>query len=325
MYPDDKLIAYYLKCFEKLRRANTYGGAPHKPILLLAILELIERNEIQGNLIEISPELVLTFKSIWSKLVKTPHTANFSLPFYHMKSEPFWKLINKIGVEIPTTSSNSIKSFNALKESIQFAEIDKDLFILCQNPLTRTLLQQSLLNSYFPNTKNEFTSIENEFITQLENQIIHESSSSYKERIEALNRELELKDFEEEIYVRGAVFKREIPKLYNYQCAVSGMRIESLNNSQMIDACHIVPFAISKDDTIHNGISLSPNLHRAFDRGLLTITSEFRVKISSQVSENRSPFSLRQFENKLIHLPQEKKWYPAFENLNWHQENRFLV
>lgn len=32
-------------------------------------------------------------------------------------------------------------------------------------------------------------------------------------------------------------------------------------NAQLVDACHIVPFAISKDDTINNGISLSPNLH----------------------------------------------------------------
>ncbi|WP_201288840.1 HNH endonuclease signature motif containing protein [Polaribacter septentrionalilitoris] len=39
----------------------------------------------------------------------------------------------------------------------------------------------------------------------------------------------------------------------------------------MIDACHIVPFSISNDDTIPIGISLSPNLYRAFDRGLITI------------------------------------------------------
>lgn len=79
----------YLHHFSKLRRDTKFGGASHKPVLILAILELVRKGEIYHNLIEISPELVLEFNTIWSTLVVTPHFANFSLPFFNMKSEPF--------------------------------------------------------------------------------------------------------------------------------------------------------------------------------------------------------------------------------------------
>ncbi len=89
-------------------------------------------------------------------------------------------------------------------------------------------------------------------------------------------------EFEEEIFVRSGLFKKTTPKIYNYSCCISGMKVETTINAQMVDACHIVPFSISKDDTIPNGISLSPNLHKAFDRGLITINKEYIVRVSRQ-------------------------------------------
>jgi putative restriction endonuclease len=38
----------------------------------------------------------------------------------------------------------------------------------------------------------------------------------------------------------------------------------------MIDGCHIIPFSKNYNDTIINGIALCPNLHKAFDRALIT-------------------------------------------------------
>ena len=96
-------------------------------------------------------------------------------------------------------------------------------------------------------------------------------------------------------------------------------------NAQLVDACHIVPFAISKDDTINNGISLSPNLHRAFDRGLITINSDYVVRISPAIKEKDSPYSLSQFEGKQISLPKDNKFFPSIENLNWHRKERYVI
>jgi putative restriction endonuclease len=61
----------------------------------------------------------------------------------------------------------------------------------------------------------------------------------------------------------------------------------------MVDACHIIPFSISHDDTIRNGICLSPNLHRAFDRGLFTLTNDLEVKVSIANFGVRFPVQLK--------------------------------
>jgi putative restriction endonuclease len=318
-------IQKYLFQFSKLKRSATNGGAPHKPILLLSIISLIRKSEITSNRIEITPGLVLEFKSIWALLVVSQHTANFSLPFFHMRSEPFWRLVTKAGMFIPVTSSNSIKSLGTLKDSIAFAEVDKDLFDLLIDSVSSSILEEKLLEMYFPETKSNYRLNDYSFVQQLETQILHDDRESYAERISELRESLSNDEFEEEIFVRSGVFKREIPKIYDYQCAVSGMRVESTTNAQLVDACHIIPFAISKDDTITNGISLSPNLHRAFDRGLLTINADYVVRISPAIKENESPYSLRQFEGKQIKLPNETKYYPSIENLNWHKKECFVL
>ena len=92
----------------------------------------------------------------------------------------------------------------------------------------------------------------------------------------------------------------------------------------MIDACHIVPFSLSKNDTITNGIALSPNLHRAFDRGLITINDKYQVNVSKHIVDNNSPFSLIQFEGKQVSLPEKTKHCPALDGMKWHLKERFL-
>ncbi len=240
-------IQKYLFQFSKLKRSATNGGAPHKPILLLSIISLIRKSEITSNRIEITPGLVLEFKSIWALLVVSQHTANFSLPFFHMRSEPFWRLVTKAGMFIPVTSSNSIKSLGTLKDSIAFAEVDKDLFDLLIDSVSSSILEEKLLEMYFPETKSNYRLNDYSFVQQLETQILHDDRESYAERISELRESLSNDEFEEEIFVRSGVFKREIPKIYDYQCAVSGMRVESTTNAQLVDACHIIPFAISKE------------------------------------------------------------------------------
>lgn len=271
---------------------------PHKPILLLSMIHLIKNGTINSNQIFITPDLVLEFKNLWSKLVQTPHISNFALPFYHMKTEPFWRLKTIFGTEIPLSKSNSIKSLKSLKESVFCAEIDLDLFYLIVND-KHDEFESYLLERYFAVKKNQIDDYSKNYLfEEIEQQILCDNTAVYQKRIEDLNHKLNESEFEEEIFVRGGIFKKEIPKIYNYQCAISSMRIETSKNIQMIDACHIVPFAISNNDTIQNGISLSPNLHRAFDRGIITINLDYVVKVSNQIKENNSVFSLKQFDGK---------------------------
>jgi putative restriction endonuclease len=302
------LLSAYIRNFSRLKRGSVRGmKAPHKPVLLLAVIDGMEKGEICSNKIEIMPELVAGFKDYWSQLVKDSRfSENFSLPFFHLQSDGFWHLKTFPGREIALTSSHSIKSFAHLKEVIDYAYFDHDLISLLTNEHTRQILKQTLLQTYFPAIHLQ----PNQLIGKIIQQILHEPAADYKTKAEGFD--------EEEIFVRSGLFKKEIPKIYNYTCSISGMRIITNADVQMVDACHIVPFSESHDDTITNGISLCPNLHRAFDRGLISLDTEYRVLVKP-FTEQENYYSIKQFEGKQILLPNNKQYFPAQENLAAHR------
>lgn len=316
---DSKLLNKYIHYFLKLRRDKKNGGAPHKPILLLSIINLFERNIIDSNKIHITPELVSFFKSNWSSLVTTSHYSNFALPFYHMKSEPFWDLVPNLNCDKWVASKSSMRTFSNLKTAINHALIDIELYQLLIKPISREILKKELLNQYFSVELNSYYSTE--YIS--DSVVCENNSETYRKEIEDLQKQLDENSFQEEVYIRSGIFKRKIPEIYNNTCAISGLRVIATENISMIDACHIVPFSESSDDTLQNGIALSPNLHRAFDRGLISISDEYTVLISSHFKEDiSSKYNISQFKNKALMLPSNSKFIPSIENIRNHR-NRF--
>jgi putative restriction endonuclease len=102
------------------------------------------------------------------------------------------------------------------------------------------------------------------------------------------------------------------------------MQVVSVSNVQMVDACHIVPFSISNDDTIKNGISLSPTLHRAFDRGLISISEDYKVMVSPLVRDDSSTAALTYYNGHPIITPTYSAYLPSQDNLAWHRGEVFL-
>jgi len=293
------------------------GKAPHKPILLLAVIKAIENNVISENKIYITPELVSYFKSYWDQLVFTGHTSNFSLPFFHLKNEKskLWTLKNKPGYEFALTSSNSIRSFKALNDATDYAHLDDGFYQLLKEKKYRDFVRSLIMHKYFPNEELSDDG-KGDYLRKIENEIVSDSSTDYVLRVKKL---IKQDDAEEEIYLRGAAFKKQIPRIYDYTCAITGMKVVAISDISLIDACHIIPFKESFDDTIHNGISLCPNMHRAFDRGIISIDANYRVLVSDKFIENHSSHSIRQFEGKEIKLPQTSKLYPSQSNLENHR------
>ena len=314
-------IDKFIRFFTSLKQGTSPGlpKAPHKPILLLALIQAIDDKIIAENRIYLSVELISYFRSYWDKLVSSGHTASFYLPFYHLSNEKagFWKLQSKPGYEFLLTKSYSIRSFKALNDALEYAELDQELFSLLQLEQSRNMLKNVLLEKYFPDSVDLIRTYKSDYLKVLEDQIMHDSPVRYATKMKAL---LETTaDKEEEVYVRGEVFKKQIPRIYHYTCAITGMKVEAAANINMIDACHIVPFAESYDDTITNGIALCPNMHRAFDRGLISIDNSYRVLISDLFIENYSSYNIHQFEKKEIALPHHSKYYPSQANLEKHR------
>ncbi len=314
---EPNLLQSYLNKFTKLNRATKNGiKAPHKPILLLAIIQSIELGEIKENKIYIIPELVARFKDYWKWLVRESFfSPNFSLPFFHLRSEKFWHLQTFFGKEILLTSSHSIKSFSQLRGSVQYAYFDNALFSLLSNQDSRQIIFRFLLDHYFSGKK--LYDIKTDLFESITQEILHDSPVEYLHVIETAD--------EEEVFVRSGVFKKVVPRIYDYTCCISGLRIVSGYDIQMVDACHIVPFANSHNDTISNGISLCPNLHRAFDRGLVSIDNEYRVLVADNFVESSFENGIKAYHGKPIILPAEESYRPSLENLDWHREKVFKL
>jgi predicted restriction endonuclease len=62
----------------------------------------------------------------------------------------------------------------------------------------------------------------------------------------------------------------------------------------------------------------APNLRRAFDSGLITISVNHELFVSAIFSKTDSSYNIHPFAGRTILLPKEAKYYPAKENSFWH-------
>lgn len=102
--------------------------------------------------------------------------------------------------------------------------------------------------------------------------------------------------------VNQGYFRRMVLARYDSKCCITGLGVEEL-----LVASHIVPWAKSTEHRLNprNGLCLNALHDRAFDRGLLTVTADLRVRISSKVSDEASAASaqlLQSYDGEPIRL-----------------------
>ncbi|TKG94678.1 HNH endonuclease [Puteibacter caeruleilacunae] len=304
-----------------LRQGTTkYGKAPHKPILLLAVIDCFEKGYFFRNSITITEELVTSFHDHWRLLVHTGHDPNFALPFFHLRNErsEIWQLQPKFGQIIPQTKSNSIKSFKALKESVFAAHLSDDLFYSLLSRDSREQLKSAILEKYFPEASTKLLTISTPYSEQIRQSILYEPNENYVRTAKHNPRNKKDNTWIEEQFVRGHIFRKAVLEQYKNTCTISKMKVE-FNNTSIIDACHIIPYAETYDCSITNGIALSPTLHRAFDRGLIAIDDNYRVVISKRMKDYNPDVGIEQYSNKQILLPSDDRFYPSLEKLKHHR------
>jgi hypothetical protein len=67
--------------------------APHKPLLLLAVMDLFAEGELERNLVTVTPDLLETFALYWSRVMPRERRGILAYPFFHLRSEGFWHLV----------------------------------------------------------------------------------------------------------------------------------------------------------------------------------------------------------------------------------------
>lgn len=147
---DIETLSYYTKKFQRLRVDRAHGIAPHKPILLLSVIEHIQQEVINKNEIYLSSELIHTFLKYWSYLGSINHNPDISRPFFHMRSGKFWHLWANPSYRKVISSKVKLKTFAEVKQAIKFAYLDEDLFEFLQEQSSRDSLLRVLVSRWFP-------------------------------------------------------------------------------------------------------------------------------------------------------------------------------
>ena len=141
-----KNLNYYIKVFSQLNVSSRQSyPAPHKAILLLSVINLVQSDATNGNIIPLSEELVRNFSSNWRRYVGNSKifNCNIELPYYHMQSEPFWNLVKDEYYE-----EKKHYSLNELRLNFKHAIIDKELYELLKDANNAATLTVLLITEY---------------------------------------------------------------------------------------------------------------------------------------------------------------------------------
>lgn len=311
------VLSKYMGLFGSLHRNinKTRGAAPHKPVLLLAVLDEIERGNIRENFIELTPELVAAFRAYWRALVPPDFwQERIFLPFRYLVQEGFWTLV-KNGMPQPTQTLGSPSSIGQLNAVADGAVLADDLWKLLQDKVAVDALRTCLLQEYFGVKLAEVQ-------PQIPVNPIDYEVEKLKAEAQARFRARRVSEASDETgyYVRHALFPRVVKQLYNDSCAVCALSVYTENSGGLVDAAHIMPFGLFHNDDPRNGIAFCKNHHWGFDAGWYTISDEYRIVVSPQL-RHALPYVT---DGVLLHLPDNPQHYPAPDALNWHRKNVYL-
>jgi putative restriction endonuclease len=146
----------YLIRLRRLRSDTTHpwpaaarGRAPHKPFLLLSVLDSVEEGTLTRNLVGVTPELAETFALYWSKVMPPESRGSMAKPFFHLCGDGFWHLIPQSGQEAVLPTVPSVDSLSRLRTLVAGARLDEELWTLVCEPESRRKLRAALIEACF--------------------------------------------------------------------------------------------------------------------------------------------------------------------------------
>lgn len=263
---------------------------PHKPLMLLSALELIDEGLATPKHIPWTKNLCDLFTRYFNVVKAANDDDTPKNPFYYLTTDKIWI----------THDSNSHSELPAPPKKAQFnsvhAAFSKELIAVTDTPEKRQTIRNIIISRYFPEHYKDLTTDALEF------------SSSEKDNT---------KDIKP---ARDAAFARRITDLYDSSCAACGLRIKLPNHSvSFVDAAHLIPFSESHNDHPSNGMALCKHHHWAMDRHLISPGTDGMWHVSNVFDKRRSSAEsdLIDLQGTDIILPNDEAFYPTEKALKW--------
>lgn len=244
----------WIRRLEHLKKGQ--DNAPHKPLLLLVFLDMIENGQFVSGSLPLTPELAYRFDTYFD-FVKHRRNArpDVRLPFHHLGSQDFWKPLTITGDE-------------SKHRSMTTAVIPDPEFVdACRDPAFRRQAREVLISKHFEPAE--------------QNALCHLVGIEIPKSDVAVRDAYFETAHDAENAGRSARFRLNIVSAYGYTCALTGYRVTTISAGAIVDAAHIHQFSDSRNNDPTNGIALCKNAHWLFDVGLWTVDDDYRVVVAT--------------------------------------------
>jgi putative restriction endonuclease len=293
-------------CHLYVAKTAERGCAPHKPLLLLCVMDMVEDGAITSQWIPYTPELFFRFQCYWTIVYdRQRNKPDMRLPFHALggKRDRIWTRYMEDGN--PSLS----------RETTRLCCLDESLWKCIQDGAFRREAQLSLITTYF--SPEEQIALCARFRlpepSSAEIATIRRTADAYKESIKK---------------GRDSKFRSDVLLSYRFTCALTGYSLNTTKEN-LVEAAHIHQHALSGDDDPRNGLALTPDAHWTFDRGLWTAEPQgdnFLVIVATGHFKDSSPFgrTLSNYHEKALFFPKETELRPDPKYFAWHRNNCFL-
>jgi putative restriction endonuclease len=115
-------------------------------------------------------------------------------------------------------------------------------------------------------------------------------------------------------------FRVTVTDAYKRRCAVTGE-----NTLDVLEAAHIQPYSDNGPHSIQNGLLLRSDMHILFDKGLISVSPELKIEVSSHIREMYSNGKLYYSYqgSSLRSKPESDQDCPSATYLDWHNKHVF--
>ena len=296
----------------KMRRGVSGGRpAPHKLILVLCVLDMLDAGLCADNRIKYDQELVERFDSYFGILAPEEAWNQCAPPFFHLRSSYFWchQVIEGREEQYARLRSSGGGSRRVI-ENISHAFLDEQTFLALSEADARKELRRFVLDRFFgPDRRARLC-----------------ANAEQQQQIDGYEREVSRAGVAEteSDYVRSVAFRRMVTRAYDYRCSACGLRIVVPDIPSPVDAAHLIPWNMSHDDRVSNGLALCKLHHWALDALLIAPTLDHKWRVSRVLDRRRdSERQLTRLDGEEILLPSKSQAYPSREAIQW-RLNRIL-
>lgn len=233
------------------------------------------------------------------------------LPFgkLHSRNPEVISLANLIG-----RTSNSVAY-----KLVNFASLDPSLIQRgIKGAVNASKLDKEIWDEFYSNW-DDLAFISEQMLAKFQHTTVEELHQISNEEIPKIG---ETREQIVKVRVNQSFFRSAILSSYNNTCCITGIQ-----NTEFLIAGHIIPWSQNVENRLnpHNGIAINALHDKAFENGLLTITPDYHILISSILLAKHKENSIQdyfiRYHKQPIYLP--SRFFPNPDFLKYHNTERF--